>query len=183
MRKPIGIFISIILSSCAANISIDPTFSPYVSAWNSIYQNNPVTVSINFADLTADDAVGEWDGIQIWIDQTYWNNTNVNNTRQQLIFHELGHAEFHYGHDFYCISTEDFETVVECYLTFSPSTPPQNYFYIPRSIMYPWVFGEETIFLYYLNYYENQLNNCTTCTSDVNGNGTVSNVQDTKIIN
>lgn len=170
----------LLLTGCAQTppIVIDPAFQPFVNQWNALYPSNSVNVSMQFADLSAYDAVGEWDGVQVWIDSTFWSTASIPE-EQQVIFHELGHAEFSYGHDWYCITVGDISAVLNCIVTDSPWASEQDWGYVPRSIMYPYVFGENSFYLdpSWVTYYENQLSSCTTCTSPINGNGTSSDTK------
>lgn len=168
-----ALILLILLSGCGTQLSIDPAFESYVTRWNQLYPNNKVAVNTQFANLIQNGIAGEWDGIQVWIDTATWNkltdfgpSTVDGSGRQQLIFHEWGHAMFGYGHDFNCYFIYDSSQIVQCLI---PNSPAQLY-YVPRSIMYPWIFGDSNAYQDYLDYYLQQLGVCITCTTYVNGN-------------
>lgn len=153
------IFLIILLSGCGQidrNITIEPSAKIYVDEWNDLYPNNTVNVDIVKGDLSSSGAVGDWDGYQITIDSNYWNKLR-DLGRQQLIWHELGHAMFNYKHDWG--TTTLYDDVGQ----------PHS---VERSIMYPFVFGDDEIYAYFHSYYETQLGSCQTCDSNVNGDGT-----------
>lgn len=157
-----ALILFILISSCAKP-NIDSAFQSYVNQWDGIYTNNKVRVDVQFQDLSAKKFAGQWDGVQISVDIAVWASLNESG-RQQVLFHEFGHAMFGYGHDFYCISAIDV-SVSKCLMT------DNVYAYIPRSIMYPWVFGDLSPYSDNNGYYVEQLKNCSTCTDHTNGNG------------
>lgn len=161
----------LILSACGKPYSIDPQLQPMVDQWNTTYPGNPVkNMNMIMGDLQAEDAVGSYNEIdQIIIDQTFWNENGAD-AKQQVVFHELGHAMFHYGHDFYCVDTANHSSPVLCMVRFDESLSVSDYVLIPRSIMYPWAFGEDIFYPSQLEYYLPQLNTCITCTNPMNGN-------------
>lgn len=113
----------------------------YVNRWNNIYTEQ-VDVNVVFQDLTAQNIVGQCDGIgTVQIDPTNWT-TLQDLGKEQLIFHELGHCVLGLGHN---------RTMIE----FTDSN--NNTQFIPESIMYPQEFGNFLFYQQNLNYYHNEL--------------------------
>jgi len=158
------LFLLLLLCGCGKP-NIDPAFQGYVNEWNDTYPNNKVNVDVQFRNLIADNIAGSWNGVQVLIDPTNWYSMQEPG-QQQVIFHEFGHAIFNYGHDFYCfVPTNSELTPVQCVIENNPGV----FVYVPRSIMFPYVFGDMTPYTEYNGYYIEQLGNCTTCTDPRNG--------------
>lgn len=165
-------FLLILLSSCAKP-QIDGRFAPYVNEWNQDYPDAKVNVSILFG--TPDPAcsgsqcsvVAVWDGSQITVDEKSWNILGHGYPQKQLIYHELGHAMFNYQHDIKCIDPSNPDAPVDCTLSVTPWTQASSYIYIPRSIMYPYVFGAASFYEEWDAYYTKQLPTCETCNYNI----------------
>ena len=74
---------------------------------------------------------------KIEIDPTFWAKSNPL-TREQLIFHELGHCVLNLDHNSNMIDLHEAGQ-------------------IPESIMYPYVFGDQPYYEEYRNYYLKEL--------------------------
>lgn len=101
------------------NTNVDKEFKPYVTRFEYFY-GKKVSTSIEFTDkLKGDDWVGVcyYFSNHVQIDRKFWREVDEA-TREELIFHELGHCELELEHD---------ETIGENFC--------------PNSIMYPHVFS------------------------------------------
>lgn len=74
---------------------------------------------------------------RIYIDNAKWGNLTIKG-QEQLIFHELGHCQFDLDHD-------------------ESKMPYKEYGNIPRSIMFPNVFGDRAYYAELKQYYYNEL--------------------------
>jgi hypothetical protein len=169
MKLFLSLTVMLLLTGCGKQL-IDDQFRPYVDEWNNSYKNNIVDVPMSFANMLNHDGtgrVGYWDGTQVTIDPTFWSTANEG-AKKQLVWHELGHAMFNYAHDFDCIDISTGEDVGHCWV--SPSSEPASDFaVVPRSIMFPWTFGEDAFYSAEDRYYTEQLANCVTCTTAKDG--------------
>lgn len=120
----------------------NPIFNEHIEYFKYLYRVD-VNVPIILTDITDGHSVGichaytpnnhhNW----IEIDSKYWLKLSYYG-KQQLIFHELGHCVLGLNHD---------NTLMVV-----------NNYTIPRSIMYPYHFGEMWYYKYYLNYYYQEL--------------------------
>lgn len=145
--KYLSILIVLIIGGCGKKLPqpkgyIDPEFIEIVRHFEATY-NVKVYVSLEFAESLEDSSVGVCHSFQTnspsnWIEikKGYWDNINYY-AKEQLIFHELGHCVFGYGHD---------ESYIE-----------KDGYSIPKSIMYPVCFGHNWYYEYYNNYYLQEL--------------------------
>lgn len=137
----------ILLSSCGSPSQnriplVDSEFDKYISKFEKIYAVN-VNIGMIFKNQQ-NNIVGTCYYFKnkkfnyIEIDNNYWNSVE-DSFREELIFHELGHCILDRGHDEELISSNSYLGK------------------IPKSIMYPFVFGYE--YERYENYYLEELNN------------------------
>lgn len=165
------LFLALISLGCGKP-HIDGALQPYVDQWNSVYPDHKVDVDMYMGDLSNIGAAGECSGSQVTIDTAFWNDSGYLG-RQEVVFHELGHCVLNYGHDFECMNIKNFSDTTTCYV-YSGSS---NYTYIPRSVMFPWTFGDDYFYAPNLEYYLLQLSTCSTCTNPANAaNDKVSNL-------
>ncbi len=141
------IYLSLLIGCGKAPINVDPALQPYVDRWNSIYKHK-VDVDVGFGDTLGMSGLGEIvgecvindDESKVVIDRRYWR-ISQDAAREELMFHELRHCILLLGHDSGLISS--------------------NRGQIPRSIMYPYVFGSYQFgyssYAENINYYRNEL--------------------------
>ena len=122
----------------------DATLTPYLQRFADYYKVKTSHIATEYADLNIDDkhTVGLcWsydDGARkIQIDAEYWNVT-TDNGKEQLIWHELGHCALNLEHDETLIYRDDYGS-------------------IPKSIMYPSVFGDSYFYEDLKDYYFKEL--------------------------
>lgn len=161
--KSIWLLAALALTGCGKP-NIDPAFQLYVDQWNQQYPDHKVDVDIQLSNLGGNIA-GQWDGNQVTIDVTFWNQSRQDG-RFQVLFHELGHAEFNYAHDPVCISVGNPSDSRDCLVS---NASYGTYNYVPRSIMFPFAYGDDPFFATWKDYYLGQLGSCTTCTDFMNG--------------
>lgn len=122
--------------------TFEPEFIEYITEFENYYKVK-VNVSIQFTDDISGNTVGvchiftnnnpsNW----IEIDKSYWEGLDYYG-KQQLIYHELGHCVFGYGHDESFVNIDGYE--------------------IPKSIMHPYCFGFSWYYEEYLSYYLEEL--------------------------
>ena len=140
----------LLLSACAPAqrpAVVDPAFTQYVQKWNSLYPDHLANeVSIKFDDLSKySDSKGtvvglcsyDDNGDVVSVDPTFWNKV-LDYTREELMFHELGHCVLGLKHN--------------C------SLKPDG---TPVSVMYPYVFElSDTTESYYFNELKTDQSNC-----------------------
>lgn len=123
--------------------TIETELIDFVQKFEQRY-NIKVNASIQFVDELPSPSVGVCHSYYanspsnyIEIDKSYWDTLDYYG-KEQLIYHELGHCVFDYGHDESVI-------IVEGYT-------------IPKSIMYPICFGHIWFYEQYNEYYLQELN-------------------------
>lgn len=136
------------VSACAeqqpqtTNYTIDSEFDNYVSKFEQQIEVD-VELDIGFNKLeypiVGSCYVYTTGYKEIIIDPDFWFNT-IQSEKEELLFHELGHCVLNKEHD---------ETILKA-----------AYFYIPKSIMYPYVFGSQ--YTKFEQYYLDELKNSET---------------------
>jgi hypothetical protein len=141
----------VVLTGCAPfkKTIIDPAFKVYVNKWDRTYPDYLVNdVAMKFSDIAGKTDLGEIvgeclfksDDRTVLIDPDYWA-TYDEPTREELIFHELGHCVMGLQHN--------------CSLIHEGGTTK------PESIMYPFVFSySDSDSGYYYNELRSSESNC-----------------------
>ncbi len=136
-------FCAATMQGCGRQPIIDSALQPYVDRWNSIYEEK-VTVDVVFGGKQAfqGNVVGMClNTTEVVIDRDYWDRS-LDQGREELVFHELGHCVLGLGHDRNeVIRVDDIGNNQVLY----------------RSIMYPATFGNTPMYNDNHSYYVDQL--------------------------
>jgi hypothetical protein len=137
MKYTISLFV-IIFSSCgSANGFVDEKLQPYFNKFEQDIGIAPVGVVAFFDDVKlpalATCTTSPFHLPEIRVDYIWWEGASED-SREQLIYHELGHCVLDLGHN-----------------------PNLNEYGCPESIMYPYVFGKTSCYKHYKPYYYEEL--------------------------
>lgn len=139
MKKLLSIVLILLANlGCAMprDVEVSTAFKPYYDRFNQWYGTD-IHIPISFANLGGQGYAGM---CEIWssgyrdikIDQVYWNKIDED-SKQQIIFHEGGHCHFNRKHNKGLIDMPDGRLC-------------------PKSIMYPYAFGNPCYGLRLLDY-------------------------------
>ncbi len=144
------LFIIFILCGCyklpILTISIEPQFQEYVSQFESLYGIKIDGSIVSTEKVPFDSAHvvavcqnygrnSRWN--VVYVQRKFWDKADFH-TRQEMLFHELGHCVMGLKDD----------------LTITQMGGIPN---VPRSIMYPWLFGDTLVYRENLEYYLKEL--------------------------
>lgn len=147
---------SVLLNGCGSDIFLDhiksnekvchraphvePEFADHVQKFRDVYQTE-VSILVEWDDLD-EKTMGicySWDDgyREIKIDRAKWPNLTVD-SQEELIFHELGHCKFNLDHREETMDSGKWKK-------------------IPKSIMYPYVFGDAYYYDEFRQHYYDEL--------------------------